>query len=373
MKAWPILGITIVQTILFLAHWFLYCTWIDFGWPLGPSATLALRIGLTALSLAFIVSSGLAYRFTNPAVALLYRLSSLWLGLLNFLFVGACLAWLTDLILRFALPGRQHLAARPWLAAALLAITLALSIYGLINARILRVRRVAVSLDRLPAAWRGRTALVVSDMHLGHVNGARFAARVARIARQLNPDIIFLPGDLFDGMRVEPRIIAAPLFELKPPHGVFFVSGNHEEIGDAAHYLEGLRQGGFRVLHNERIDVDGLQVIGVDYHLSTHPIGLRNCLLELHLAGGPASILLQHVPNRLPIVEQAGVSLMLCGHTHGGQVFPFSWITRRAFGKFTYGLQRFGALQVLTSSGVGTWGPPMRVGTHSEVVLLTFA
>jgi len=71
-------------------------------------------------------------------------------------------------------------------------------------------------------------------------------------------------------------------------------------------------------------------------------------------------------------VEQAGVSLQLSGHTHGGQVFPFSWITRRAFGKFTYGLQRFGALQVITSSGVGTWGPPMRVGTHHEVVLITF-
>ena len=62
----------------------------------------------------------------------------------------------------------------------------------------------------------------------------------------------------------------------------------------------------------------------------------------------------------------------ISGHTHGGQVFPFTWITRRAFGKFTYGLQVFGALQVYTSSGAGTWGPPMRVGTHPEMVLLTF-
>ncbi len=86
------------------------------------------------------------------------------------------------------------------------------------------------------------------------------------------------------------------------------------------------------------------------------------------------SILLNHVPNRLPLAEHAGVSLQLSGHTHGGgQMFPFNLITRRAFGKFTYGLQRFGELQVYTSSGAGTWGPPMRVGTHSEIVLLTFA
>lgn len=376
MKSWPILGISIVQTILFLAHWFLYCTWIDFGWPLGASATLVLRVALGALSLTFIVSTVLAHTFTGPAVTLLYRLSALWLGLLNFLFFGACLAWLIDLILRIALPPAQHLShlsVRPWLASALLAVSLLLCLYGLINARILRVRRVTVTLDRLPAPWRGRTALVISDVHLGHVNGAPFAARVAHIARQLNPDVIFLPGDLFDGMRVDPRIIAAPLLALKPPLGIFYVTGNHEYIGGADHYLDGLREGGIRVLHDQRVDLDGLRVIGIDYRTSTHPIALRKCLLDFHLAEGPTSIVLQHVPNRLPIVEQSGASLMLCGHTHGGQVFPFSWITRRAFGKFTYGLQRFGGLQVLTSSGAGTWGPPMRVGTHSEVVLLTFA
>jgi predicted MPP superfamily phosphohydrolase len=115
-----------------------------------------------------------------------------------------------------------------------------------------------------------------------------------------------------------------------------------------------------------------LQIVGVPYEVSNYPLRLRHILMNLRLSEGAAAILLQHVPTRLPVVEQAGVSLQLSGHTHGGQVFPFSWITRRAFGKFTYGLQRFGSLQVLTSSGAGTWGPPMRVGTHPEVVLLTF-
>jgi predicted MPP superfamily phosphohydrolase len=84
------------------------------------------------------------------------------------------------------------------------------------------------------------------------------------------------------------------------------------------------------------------------------------------------SILLNHVPSRLPIVERAGISLQLSGHTHGGQFAPFNWLTRRIFGKFTHGLHRFGALQVYTSTGAGTWGPPMRVGPAPEIVLLTF-
>jgi len=127
---------------------------------------------------------------------------------------------------------------------------------------------------------------------------------------------------------------------------------------------------GIRVLSNEKITVDGLDIVGVGYRDAGYPIRLR-ALLE-SLGQGRTSILLNHVPNRLPIVEQAGISLQLSGHTHGGQIFPFTWLTRRAFGKFTYGLQRFGALQVYTSSGAGTWGPPMRVGSSSEVTLLTF-
>ena len=99
---------------------------------------------------------------------------------------------------------------------------------------------------------------------------------------------------------------------------------------------------------------------------------LRARLDGLHHDPGRASILLNHVPNRLPVVEQAGFSLQLSGHTHGGQLFPFNWFVRYAFGKYSYGLQRFGRLQVLTSSGAGTWGPPMRVGTRPEIVLLTF-
>ncbi|MDR3741522.1 MAG: metallophosphoesterase [Terracidiphilus sp.] len=372
MKGWPILGIVIVQIILLLAHWFLYSTWLAFGWPMSAEAVAVLRSTLLALSFLFVVAAVLGFRFNNILVSRLALLSSLWLGLLNFLFFGAWLAWGVGFVLCFVLPGNAHLAVRPWLAGTLLATAVVASIYGLINARILRLRHVTVKLDRLPASWRGRRALLYSDVHLGHINGVRFARRIARIARTLNPDVIFVPGDLFDGVNVDPAIIAAPLLAVKPSFGTYFVAGNHEEFGDAARYCDGLRRGGWHVLDNQSAEVDGLRIVGVSYSVSTHPMALRQFLQGLHLGQGAASILLQHVPNRLPIVEQAGASLMLCGHTHGGQIFPFSWITRRAFGKFTYGLQQFGALQVLTSSGIGTWGPPMRVGTAPEAVLLTF-
>ena len=372
MKAWPILGILIVQAFLCLAHWFLYFTWIHFWWPMTPTASFDLRAALIVFSQVFIVGALLGFRYTNWVVALFYQIAAVWLGLVNFFFVAASLAWALDLLLRVALPNAVHLHARPWIASFLFTGAIAFGIYGILNARWIRIRRRSIRLERLPDSWRGRTALIISDLHLGNINGVRFARRIASLAGRLNPDVIFIPGDLFDGTKAEPARIAAPLFALTPPFGVFFVSGNHEEFGGSTHYAEALKPEGFRVLDNEMAQVDGLRVIGVSYSSSVNPGRLRHFLLDLHLEQGPASILLQHVPNRLPIAEQAGVSLQICGHTHGGQVFPFSWIVHRAFGKFTYGLQRFGSLQVLTSSGVGTWGPPMRVGTHSEMVWLRF-
>jgi predicted MPP superfamily phosphohydrolase len=368
LKAWPVVGIVLMQAILSLAHWFIYHTWIVFWVPLSPAAISALRVAVWLLSMSFIVAALLGFYFSNPLVALLYKVAAVWLGMLNFFFLSACLCWLTAL--GFKLSGLPP--NRPVIAGVLFGLALAACVYGLLNARWIRVRRVAVRLPNLPESWRGRTALLLSDLHLGHINGLRFCRRMVAMAADLRPDIVFIPGDLFDGTEADSHRMAAPFRELSVPFGLYFSTGNHDEFGGGDHYAEVLTRTGIRVLSNEKVVVDGLQIVGVPYGDSTYPIRLRATLESLQLNPEMASILLNHVPNRLPIVEQAGVSLQLSGHTHGGQMFPFSWLTRRVFGKFTYGLQQFGALQVYTSSGAGTWGPPMRVGTHPEIVLLEF-
>lgn len=352
----------------------MYGTWVSFWWPMSHASLLALRIGIGLLSLVFIPASLLSFRFSNLAVRMFYRATALWMGLANFLFVAAGLAWLVDLILRLAVPASTRLADRPYVAATLLGASIATAVFGLINARMLRVRNVTVKLPRLPAAWHGRRALLISDMHLGHVNGAAFAKRISTKARELRPEIIFIAGDLFDGSKMNAMDMAAPLREMRAPLGVFFVSGNHEEYGGAEKFEAAVRLAGIRVLHNECVTVEGMRIAGVPYGPTAYPLHMRAFLESLGLKEGLASILLNHVPNRLPIAEHAGVSLQLSGHTHGGgQVIPFNFITRRAFGEFTYGLHQFGEMQVYTSSGAGTWGPPMRVGTNPEIVLLTFA
>jgi len=368
LKFWQGAVIAALQGILLATHWFIYYTWIAFWGPFCAPATLALAFALLLLAFSFLIATLFGFWFANPLVTLLHRIAAVWLGLFNFLFWAACLCWLTGWVL--ALAGLT--AYRPLAADMIFGLAILAGLYGLVNARFIRIRRIPVQLSGLPESWRGRTALVVSDMHLGHVNGAGFCRRIVRLAARLHPDIIFFPGDLFDGGKADAADLAEPFRALAPPLGSYFSTGNHDEYGNAPLYAEVLSRAGIRVLANEKVTVDGLDIVGVSHGDSGHPIQLRAKLDGLHLVPGRASILLNHVPSHLAQVEQAGIGLQLSGHTHGGQIIPFTWITRRVFGRFTYGLQRFGALQVYTSSGAGTWGPPMRVGTYPEVALLTF-
>ncbi len=372
MKAWPALAVVVVESILLFGHWFVYTTWVAFHGSLPPSDTPWLRMLAVLLAFSFVTASLLSFRFSNLPLRIFYKIASLWLGFLNFLFWASWLTWLVWLVVRYSDLVAEPDAARPWIVGVLFGLAILAGIYGILNARLIRVRKISVNLAGLPANWAGRKAVMLSDLHLGNINGAGFCRRVAAMATRFNPDIVFLPGDLFDGAKADLDRLTAPLKQLSPPYGIFYSTGNHEEFTSSTHYLGAVTRGGLRNLSNECVDVDGLQIAGVSWGESTYPIRLKSALDAMSIDRGRASILLNHSPSRLPMVERAGFGLQLSGHTHGGQLSPFTWLTRRIFGQFTYGLHSFGSLQVYTSTGVGTWGPPMRVGTHSEIVVFTF-
>ena len=351
---------------MLLGHWFLYKTWESF-WPaFDPPGISALQIVLALLSVSFVVASMLAWRYANLAIRVFYTLAAVWLGFFSFCFFGACACWIVYDAARIAgLHPDPQIFAIVFFGGAVL-----LSLYGLINAAWTRVTRVTVRLPNLPDSWRGRVAALVSDTHLGHVHGYRFIQRIVALLNRLQPDIVFIPGDVYDGTAANLEHLARPLSQISAPLGAYFVTGNHEEFTGHDKYLHAIEQSGVRVLNNEQIIVDGLQLVGV--HDSVNPVHLRGILRQANLDRETPSVLLTHAPHALGIAEQEGISLQLSGHTHGGQFVPFTWLTARIYGKFIYGLQRMGKMLVYTSYGAGTWGPPMRVGTKPEVVLIQF-
>ena len=361
--------VAIIQVILFVGHAFLYETW-DFFWRApDPPGITPLQLTLGILSVSFVAASLLAFRYHNILVRWLYTASAVWLGALSFFFFAACACWLifgAGWLIGVTPNGR-------WLLGVTFGIAAAVSAGAVVNAVWTRVRRIRIKLPHLPAAWRGRTAALISDLHLGHVWHVSFARRMVAMIAKLKPDVVWIAGDLYDGTAVDTERAAAPLRELKPPLGVFFVEGNHEEFTNPAKYVDAIRQTGVRVLDNEKTEVDGLQIVGVPYRHATHAEHFRSVLEGLHLDRSRASVLLTHAPDQVRVAEAAGIGLQVSGHTHLGQFIPYSWIAARIYRKLVYGLNRVGKMLVYTSSGAGTWGPPMRVGTNSEIVLLTFA
>ncbi len=359
--------IAIIQTILFLAHFFLYETW-TFLPEGGRVSSLGLKLVVGALSVSFVAASLLAFRYHGAAVRVFYRLAAVWAGLLSFLLFAAIAAWMVF--------GIGHLLGMAVnfhrLVEILFAVAVVAGTYGVFNASWTRITKISVQLANLPAAWQGRTAALISDLHLGHIRNGSFLRRIVRKVLKHEPDAIFIAGDLYDGTAIDALQAAKPLQQLAAPQGVYFVAGNHEQFGSDSKYLNAVSAAGVRVLSNEKVEVDGLQILGVPYRDAVHQGRFASVLDAMGLDRDRASILLTHAPDHPEIAEAVGVSLQLSGHTHLGQFVPWSWMARRVYRQFVYGLSRIGNMQVFTSSGAGTWGPPLRLGSNPEIVVLEF-
>ncbi len=353
----------VIQSVLFAAHFLMYETW-TFS---ASGGSLGLKIAVGLLSVSFLSASLLAFRYTAAPVRALYKISAVWMGIFSFLFIASLLAWTLFAGSRLAgLSINFHVTVE-----VLFAIAAGLGLAAVFNASWTRVTRATVQLANLPPEWRGRRAALISDLHLGPVRNGHFLRRmVAKILLE-QPDAIFIAGDLYDGTAIDAHRAAEPLKQLTAPHGVYFVAGNHEQFRNDSQYLQAITDAGVRVLTSEVVDADGLQIIGVPYNQATRT-GLPSILRGLRLNRDRASILLIHAPDHPEIAEAAGISLQLSGHTHLGQFVPWSWFARRMYRQFVYGLSRLGKMQIFTSSGAGTWGPPLRLGSNPEIVMLEF-
>jgi predicted MPP superfamily phosphohydrolase len=356
---------SIVSAILLAANALVCATCSSF---FGLPGWIAWQALPGVLAIVFIPATILRFRSAHPALKIVYALSASWLGALNFAFFAAVACWIVAgvaWLFAWSLPRFE-------IATVLFGAALVAAAYGLINARRIRVNRITVRLPHLPEAWQGHTAALVTDLHLGPLSGAGFLRRVLSKLRTEKPDAVFISGDMFDGPTHGLDHMVAPWREFSTPRGIYYVTGNHDEFAERSLYLDPVRRVGIQVLNNEKVLLEGLQIVGVHDSEAGDPTQLRAILQQAQIDRQQASILLAHRPINLAIAEEEGIGLQLSGHTHRGQIWPWNLLVSRIYGRFAYGLSRRETMQVYTSSGVGTWGPPLRVGTPSEIVLIRF-
>jgi hypothetical protein len=357
-----------IQVVVFYAHWIVYET-LAFAFMPRPKAMFILQVVLFVLSLLFLILQVLINKFKARFLNLPYTIMAMWLGTMHFLFMACIVFW----IIAAAMIPFGGMPPFDEIGSILFVIALILSVYGAIRSFRPHYTRYYVNIPNLPAEWRGRKAVFFSDMHLGNIRGAKSARKAVDMTNAENPDIVFIPGDLFDGPPADYASLIAPLADLKAPHGVYFTEGNHEEFRDPTPYLEVIRGVGIKVLNKEMVVIDGMQILGVPYDDSNEPEEVRDSLAAIPFNPKKPSILLKHAPSSVRAVAVAGVSLMLSGHTHNAQVWPYKFFVRRLFGKASYGHSEMNNMQTITTSGFGTWGPPQRFGTKAEVVVIKFS
>jgi hypothetical protein len=183
-----LLFVGIVQSILLLGHWFLHRTLIRFFGLANLSVLLTMRVGMALLSVSLVATSFLAFRYSNLLVRYLYTGAASWLGIFYLLILAAILAWTL-----YGLAKLFHFSLdRRILIEILFAMALIASLYGFINAGMIRTTRLSLELPGLSTPWKGKTAVWVSDTHLGQVKNLGFAQKIAAMVQDLHPDIIFV-------------------------------------------------------------------------------------------------------------------------------------------------------------------------------------
>jgi predicted MPP superfamily phosphohydrolase len=382
-----ILFIGVLVTILFGAHFLLYIALVRSFTIANATLKTALFICLSFLSVSFVISFILIHWWENLLTSSFYIFSATWLGLFVNLCVAAGLGWLLMGIIRLVgyNPNPQSIVT------VFLILAVLYSVYGIYSAFHPRIKHIEVDMENLPEEWKDKTIVQLSDVHLGLVHGIGFLERVVGKVNALNPELVFITGDLFDGMGGTFIRFVEPLNNLKARKGIFYITGNHETYIGIGRVLEILGKTKINILSNEVVELEGLQVIGISYPGLGGTKDIQSLKgFQENFSRDKPSILLFHTPtnireekggNRhydtywvpdtsLAMNREIGVDLQLSGHTHSGQIFPFGYLTKLIYKGYDYGLHNEGSFSVYITSGVGTWGPPMRTGSPPEIVVI---
>jgi predicted MPP superfamily phosphohydrolase len=238
---------------------------------------------------------------------------------------------------------------------SLIAITSAASI---INAQFIHIKRIEI-----PSFGREMKAVLLSDIHVGTVWSKEHLQKIIEKTNSLHPDVVFITGDIVSGGAVLKEDTLEPLKHLNAQ--AFFVYGNHE-------YYEGIElidrligENGIDILKDEKVEFDGIDIIGLDYRTSENPEKVKSVLEGINVSDKRPTILLSHAPID---PKNQKIDLALAGHTHAGQIFPFNFFIRMRY-PFIKGMHTLGNTHIYVTPGTGTWGPPMRLGSRNEITL----
>lgn len=292
-----------------------------------------------------------------------------WIGVLFLMLI--CL-FAADLLTGFGLLLKTWVPTIRWSALALAGLFTVIAIIQAQRGPVVTI--CDINLKDLPPKYDGMVAVQISDLHVGDILGKRWLGGIVKQVEALDPEIIFVTGDLVDGnvRAVEPLIPV--LRKLKASLGTWAVTGNHEFYAGRKRSVTLLETAGFHVLENRwKEAAPGLVISGVDDLTARHQFGWNQDPVAEALEGRPkgTTVYLCHSPLKVKRAAELGADLMLSGHTHDGQIWPFKYLVF-LFYPYENGFFHVDGMDLYVSRGTGTWGPPMRLFRRGEIVKIVF-
>jgi len=300
----------------------------------------------------------------------LYFLLSLPIGVLFLLFCTTLLYDIFRLILvRVPISDeRRHFFKRS-LDLSSLVVATSISAKAIDEARHIELERVNIKLKNLQKSYK---ILQLSDIHIGGIIDKNFMQNIVKRVNNCKPDLVIITGDLVDTDVDKAKNALEELKNLNSKYGTFFIVGNHEYFHNIEKIIKRVKELEIRVLENENLYIGdekrGFNLVGV-YDLFGYRTGtfMPNITKALqHKREDSPTVLLAHQPKFIQEVP-AGVDLMLSGHTHGGQLYPFKALVKLQQGYVSGLHQHNSELQIYVNKGTGFWGPPMRLGASAEI------
>ena len=235
------------------------------------------------------------------------------------------------------------------------------------------VKKFRVPLEDLPEVFKGFKIVQISDLHLGQMMTKKILEKIVDQVNSLRPDLIAITGDLADGSTTRLLNQAVPLKNLKAKDGVYFVTGNHEYYSGVENWTSAIKNMGIAVLNNQNIKIrkkdDFFYLAGVTDHGGKnfgreHAADFKKALHGLEKS--KKKILLAHQPIAVQEASEYGTDLILSGHTHGGQIWPFNYLVYLQQ-PFLKGFYDYKGTKLYVNQGTGCWGPPIRLGSKNEI------
>lgn len=367
----------IVFTVYGLVNYYIFAR----GWqaiPKGSPVRTYYLILFLVLALSFIVGRILENYYLSTLSDVFVWIGSFWLGLMLYLFLSVLVIDILRLVNHFTgifpvIVFKDYQKTKQVVALVVLSVSVILIIAGRINALNPKTETLDLRINKTVNSQKDWNIVLASDIHMGTLIGQSRIAVLVNMINGLKPDLVLFAGDIIDEdlAPVIKQDLGATLKNIKAKYGVYAITGNHEFIGGAEPAVKYLTEHGINVIRDSSVKIgDSFYLVGrEDRSTNQFAHKKRKELAEIMKSVDKSLpvVMMDHQPFGLNEAVENGVDLQLSGHTHHGQLWPFNFITKMVY-ELSWGYMKKDNTHFYVSSGYGGWGPPLKIGSRSEIV-----